>query len=89
MIIDLDGFEFDLDNLFDAYTRLFKDMGIDATDDQQVYDTITVFLASLLATGLQETYGDDPAGLETELRKTSHVIVEDLEEKIRMFLNNR
>ena len=86
MIIDIDGFELDFDKLLVAYTKLFKDMGLAEADDQQVYNTITVFLASLIASGLQEAYGDNPAELEVQLQTTCNMIVQDLEEQVRAFL---
>ena len=86
MIIDLDGFEMDLDQLFNAFGQLFQSMGIDATDEQQIYNTVTVFIASLMASGFHREYGIDPAELELQLQTTCNVFAEDLEEKIRAFL---
>lgn len=85
MIIDIDGLEIDLDKLFDAFTRLFAEMGLDESDDYQVYNTITVFIASLIASSLQEDHGDNPAELEARLQATCSVVAEDLEEKVRAF----
>lgn len=86
MIIDMDGFEIDLDQLFNAYGQLFKNMGIDGTDEQQIYNTVTVFIASLMASSLHREYGNDPDELELQIQNTCNTIADDMGEKIRIFL---
>ncbi len=86
MIIDMDGIEIDLDQLFNAFGQLFQNMDIDGTDEQLIYNTVTVFIASLMASGLHREYGNDPAELELQIQTTCNVFAEDLEEKIRAFL---
>ena len=86
MIIDMDGFEIDLDQLFNAFGQLFQNMDIDGTDEQQIYNTVTVFIASLMASGLHREYGNDQAELELQIQTTCNVFAEDLEEKIKAFL---
>lgn len=82
----MDGFEIDLDQLFNAFGQLFQNMDLDESDDHQVYNTITIFIASLIASGLQDEYGNDPAELELQLQNTCSMIADDLEEKVRAFL---
>ena len=86
MIIDIDGLEIELDQLMGAFAQLFKNMKLNEIDDQLVYNITTVFLASFIANGLQEEYGDDPEEIETQLKETSLAIAEDLEDKIKAFL---
>ncbi len=86
MIIDIDGFEMDLDQLFNAFGQLFKKIGIDGTDEQQIYNTVTVFIASLMASGLYREYGNDPDELEPQIQTTCKTIADDMGEKIRAFL---
>ncbi|ABW68727.1 hypothetical protein [Desulfosudis oleivorans] len=86
MLVNMNDFEFDLDKLVDAFGRMIHEIGLDANDDQQVYNAITVFIASMLASGLKEAYGDDPAQLEDQLKSACKEIATDLEEKTRAFL---
>ena len=86
MIVDIDGFEMDLDQLFNAYGQLFKEIGINGTDEQQVYNTVTVFIASLMASRLHGEYGNDPAELELQIQTVCNMIADDMREKIRAFL---
>ena len=86
MLVNMNDFEFDLDKLVDAFGQMIHDIGLDANDDQQVYNAITVFIARMIASGLQEAYGDDPGQLEAQLKATCKEIARDLEEKTRAFL---
>lgn len=86
MLVNMNDFEFDLDKLVESFGRMIHDVGLDANDDQQVYNAITVFIASMLASGLQEANGDDPGQLEIQLKTTCKEIATDLEEKTRAFL---
>ncbi|MEW6685566.1 MAG: hypothetical protein AB1393_05100 [Candidatus Edwardsbacteria bacterium] len=86
MIIDIDGFEIDFDKLINSFGRLFQEMGLDGTDKQQVYNTLTVFIASLLASVFRQEYGDDTEKLKENLPEACKTIAEDLETKIRAFL---
>ncbi|MFP4039800.1 MAG: hypothetical protein ACLFS7_04585 [Desulfosudaceae bacterium] len=86
MIIDMNDFEIDLEVLVEAFSQMIKDIGLDETDDEQVYNTITVFLASLIAEGLKEAYQDDPDMLEEQIKTTCKDIADDLEQKIRALI---
>ena len=85
MIINMGDFVIDLDKLRDSFIRLLKDLELDETNDQQVYHTITVLMASLIASGLQAEY-DDTAKLEEQLQTILKTVAEDLEIKIRALL---
>lgn len=86
MLVNMDDFEFDLDKLTDAFGRMIQEAGLDETDDHQIYNSLTVFIASMIASGLREEYGSDPAQLEAQLKATCEEIAADLEEKTRAFL---
>ncbi|MDY6905067.1 MAG: hypothetical protein SWH61_10310 [Thermodesulfobacteriota bacterium] len=85
MIIDMGDFELDLDALTDAFSRLYKDLGIDENDGRKVYNTVSVYMASVLAAGLLDDFGDAPEMLEAQLRETSEMLATDMAEKIRAF----
>lgn len=68
MLVNMNDFEFDLDKLVDAFTGMIHDIEFDETDDQQIYIALTVFIASMIASGLQDAYGDDPAQVERQVR---------------------
>lgn len=86
MIIDMDDFEIDLDKLTDAFGRMFQELDVDETDDEKIYHHITIFMASMLAAWLQDEYGGNPETLEKHVKKSCGGIAEDLEQKIRAFL---
>ena len=86
MIIDIDGLEMDLDELMGEFAQLFKNMRLDDINDQLIYYITTVFLASFIANGLQEEYGEDSAELENQVQAASQTIAEDMKEKINAFL---
>ena len=86
MIIDMGDFAIDLDILRDAFVKLLKDMGLDETNDQQVYHTITLIIASLIASGLRAEYDDDVLKLEEKIQTVINTIAEDLEIKIKALL---
>lgn len=85
MIIDMGDFEFDLNALTDAFSRLYRDMGIDENDGRKVYNTVSVYMASVLAANLLDDYGDAPEMLEAQLQETVQMLAEDMAEKIRAF----
>ena len=86
MIIDMGDFAINLDKLRDAFVRLLKDMELDETNDQQVYNTITLILASLFASGLRAEYDDDAIRQEEKIQEVIKTIAEDLEVKIKALL---
>ncbi|MDY6822941.1 MAG: hypothetical protein SWH68_03965 [Thermodesulfobacteriota bacterium] len=85
MIIDMGDFEIDLDALTDAFSRLYKDLGIDEADGRRVYNIVSVYMASVLAAGLLDDHGDAPEMLEAQLQETCQMIADDMAEKIRAF----
>ena len=86
MIIDMGEFEIDLEALVEAFSQMIQDIGLDVTDDEHVYNTISVLLATLVGEGIKEAYQDNPEMLEEQIKVTSKEIAEDIEQKIRALM---
>ncbi len=86
MIIDMDDFEIDLEELTEAFGRMFQKLDVDETDDEKIYHHVTIFMASMLAAWLQDEYGENPKTLDKQVKESCGAIAEDLEQKIRAFL---
>jgi len=86
MIIDMGEFEIDLEALVEAFSQMIQDIGLDVTDDEHVYNTISVLLATLVGEGIKEAYQDNPEMIEEQIKVTSKEIADDIEQKIRALL---
>ena len=86
MIIDMGEFEIDLEALVEAFSQMIQDIGLDVTDDEHVYNIISVLLATLVGEGIKEAYQDNPEMLEEQIKATSKEIADDIEQKIRALL---
>ena len=86
MIIDMGEFEIDLEALVEAFSQMIQDIGLDVTDDEHVYNIISVLLATLVGEGIKEAYQDNPEMLEEQIKTTSKEIADDIEQKIRALL---